>query len=49
MTAALLVMRIQVADFYGLAASFLPLNLHIGVVHIDLLSQRPESAAFCVR
>jgi hypothetical protein len=40
MTAALLAVRIQVADFYGLAAVFLPLNLHIGVVHIDLLSQR---------
>jgi len=40
MTAALLVMRIQVADFYELAASVLPLNLHIDVVHIDLLSQR---------
>jgi len=40
MTAALLAVRIQVADFYGLAAAFLPLNLHIGVVHIDLLSQR---------
>ena len=39
MTAALLVMRIQVADFYELAASVLPLNLHIDVVHIDLLSQ----------
>ena len=38
MTAALLAVRIQVADFYGFAAAFLPLNLYIGVVHIDLLS-----------
>lgn len=43
MTAALLAVRIQVADFYGLAAAFLSLNLVIGVVHIDLLSQRLES------
>jgi hypothetical protein len=42
MTAALLVMKIQVADFYGLASAFLPLNLHINVVHIDLLSQLME-------
>jgi hypothetical protein len=40
MTAALLAVRIQVADFYGFAAAFLPLNLYISVVHIDLLSQR---------
>jgi hypothetical protein len=40
MTAALLAVRIQVADFYGLAAAFMPLNLHIGVVHIVPLSQR---------
>ncbi len=41
MTAALLAVRIQVADFYGLAAAFLPLNWHIDVVHIDL----PPNAA----
>ncbi len=40
MTAALLVVRIQVADFYRLVAAFLPLNLHIDAVHIDLLYQR---------
>ena len=40
MTAALLAVGIQVADFYGLAAAFLSLNWHIDVVHIDLLSQR---------
>ena len=45
MTAALLAVRIQVADFYGLAAAFLPLNLHIDVVHIDLLYQRHVSTA----
>jgi hypothetical protein len=39
MTAALLAVRIEVTDFHGLTAAFLPLNLHIGVVHIDLLSQ----------
>ncbi len=47
MTTALLAVRIQVADFYGLAAAFLPFNLHIDVVHIDLLSQqRTERRAF---
>ena len=45
MTAALLAVRIQVADFYGLAAAFLPFNLHIDVVHVDLLSQ-PVSIQF---
>ncbi len=45
MTAALLAVRIQVADFYGLAAPFLPFNLHIDVVHIDLISQ-PVSKQF---
>jgi hypothetical protein len=54
MTAALLAVRIQVADFYGLAAAFLPLNLHIGVVHIVLLSQRSgdqrlgEASSVCI-
>jgi len=39
MTAALLAVRIQVTNFYGLAATFLPLNWHIDVVHINLPSQ----------
>ena len=43
MTAALLAVRIEVANFYGLTAAFLPLNLHIGFVHIVLTSQRPPS------
>jgi hypothetical protein len=34
MTAALLAVRIKVTNFYGLAATFLPLNWHIDVVHI---------------
>jgi len=47
MTAVLLAVGIQVADFYGLAATFLPFNLYIDVVHIDLLSQqRTERRAF---
>jgi hypothetical protein len=41
MTAALLAVRIKVTNLYGLAATFLPLNWHIDVVHIYLPSQRP--------
>ena len=60
MTAALLAVRVEVANFYGLTAAVLPLNLHIGLVHIDLPSQRardelqvrrliaPERSAECV-
>ena len=40
MTAALLAVRIIVTNFYGLAATLLPLNWHIDVVHIYLPSQR---------
>jgi hypothetical protein len=40
MAATLLAVRIQVADFYRVAAAFLPLYLHVDVVLIDLLSQR---------
>ena len=47
MTTTLLAVRIQVADFNGFAAAFLPLNWHIDVVHIDFLSQRPLSPARC--
>jgi len=39
MPAALLAVRIEVANFYRLADSVLPLNLHIDIVHIDLPSQ----------
>jgi len=38
MTAALLAIGVEVANFYGLFAAVLPLNLHIGLVHIDLPS-----------
>ncbi len=40
MTAALLAVRVEVANFHGLTAAVLPLNLHIGLVHIVLPSQR---------
>ena len=40
MTAALLAVRIKITNFYGRAAAFLPLDLHIGVVHIGPLPQR---------
>ncbi len=39
MTAALLAVRVEVANFYGLIAAILPLNLYIGLVHIVLPSQ----------
>ena len=41
MSAALLTMRIEIADFFGLAAAILPFNLYIGFVHIDLSFKRP--------
>jgi hypothetical protein len=39
MAAALLAVRVEVANFYGLTAAILPLNLYIGLVHIVLPSQ----------
>jgi hypothetical protein len=45
MAAALLAVKIQVADFYRFAAAFLPFNLYIDAVHIDLLYQRHVSTA----
>ena len=39
MAAALLAVRVEVANFYGLIAAILPLNLYIGLVHIVLPSQ----------
>ena len=38
-TAAPLAVRIQVAYLYRLTFAFLPFNLNVGVVHIDLRSQ----------
>ena len=40
MTATLLPVKIEVADFDGLAAAILPFNLNIGFVHTDSFSQR---------
>jgi len=45
MTAALLAVRIKVTNFYGLFATFPPLNWHIDIVHIYLPSQRSGSVA----
>jgi hypothetical protein len=39
MTAALLAVRVEVANFYEIAVAVLPLNLYIGLVHIVLPSQ----------
>jgi len=39
MTAALLAVRVEVPNFYGRTGAVLPLNLHIGLVHIDHPSQ----------
>jgi hypothetical protein len=39
-TATLLAVRIEVADFDGLAAAILPFNLNIGFVHHDRFSRR---------
>jgi hypothetical protein len=45
MTAALLSVRVEVANFHGLTAAVLPLNLYIGLFHIDPPSQRRASPA----
>jgi len=50
MAAALLAVRVEVANFYGIAVAVLPLNLYIGLVHIVPLSNLLfSSVAFCVR
>jgi hypothetical protein len=40
MTAALLAVRIEIADFDALTAAILPINLKVGFVHSDHSSQR---------
>jgi hypothetical protein len=50
MTAALLSVRVEVANFQGLIAAVLPLNLYIGLFHISLLPLlRASPAAKAVR
>jgi len=44
MTAALLAVRVEIANFYGLTVAVMPLNLYIGLFHIDLPPQRQASA-----
>jgi hypothetical protein len=39
MTTALLAVKVEVANFYGIAIAVLPLNLYIGLVHIVFPSQ----------
>ena len=41
MTAALLAVKIKIADFDGFAAGILPFNLDIGFVHTYFFFQRP--------
>jgi hypothetical protein len=45
MAAALLAVRVEVTNLYGLTATVLPLNLYIGLVHIVLPFQRCKSSA----
>jgi len=41
MTAALLTVKIEIANFDALTATTMPFNLRIGTFHINRSSQRP--------